>query len=364
MVNDSSEQSSGTEYDSHFFKAIQKGSYQSAQEIVPLILNWISPQSIVDVGCGDGTWLSVFSSYGVEDILGIDGDYIQQTDLQIPSNCFVAADLQQPLVLSRTFDLVVSLEVAEHLPENCADQFVNSLISLARVILFSAAIPHQGGTHHVNEQWPFYWVRRFEAYGYELVDVLRGRIWDNPRIEPWYAQNSLIFVKNGHRKDYPMLPESNPFLLAMVHPKIYLKHCSQLPYLTKEIEILSISFLPSTTITSGSGLIIIVEYQWHSKTEPALMNLSLTNTEGQIYLETDTTLPQPPGSSSLQTMQLKIERLDLVQGTYYINPGIFSADWNQTYDFQWHRHFIMIETEAPRKGIIHPPLQWHRSCDD
>lgn len=91
-----------------------------------------------------GTWLSVFREKGVKDIVGIDGDYVDQNMLHIPEGAFIALDLTQPIKLNREFDLVVSLEVAEHLPIECAETFVETLTSLGAVILFSAAIPFQG----------------------------------------------------------------------------------------------------------------------------------------------------------------------------------------------------------------------------
>ena len=63
-------------------------------------------------------------------------------------------DLAQPLQIDRRFDLALSLEVAEHLPPECGSEFVQTLTDLSSVILFSAAIPFQGGTDHLNEQWP------------------------------------------------------------------------------------------------------------------------------------------------------------------------------------------------------------------
>ena len=93
-------------------------------------------------------------------------------NLPIPKKNFFAVDLKRPLQLERRFDLVLSLEVAEHLPEECAATFVESLIGLGSVILFSAAIPFQGGTHHVNEQWSNYWVKNFQEREYVVIDTL------------------------------------------------------------------------------------------------------------------------------------------------------------------------------------------------
>ncbi len=149
---------------------------------------------MIDVGCGQGTWLSVFAEYGATDVNGIDGDYVDRDRLEIPADRFHGQDLSRPLAVERTFDLAVSLEVAEHLPEVACDGFVESLTRLAPVVLFSAAAPYQGGQNHVNEQWPEYWAERFARHGYLPVDCLRRRVWANPDVEWWYAQNALLFV--------------------------------------------------------------------------------------------------------------------------------------------------------------------------
>jgi len=170
------------------------GSRRSAQAILRIVFDLVQPQSIVDVGCSIGTWLSVCSAMGATDYTGIDGDYVDRNALLIPRERFLSLDLMRPFNLDRRFDLVISLEVAEHLPKESAEGFVNSLVSLGPVVLFSAAIPFQGGTGHINEQWPDYWARFFLQRGYLAIDCLRPRIWSNPDVQVWYAQNCLLFV--------------------------------------------------------------------------------------------------------------------------------------------------------------------------
>jgi SAM-dependent methyltransferase len=216
-------------YTEDFFKWIEDGSTKSAKEIIPIIFEFIQPKSVIDVGCGTGTWLSVFQEHGVEEIWGVDGDYVDQKNLEIPQDRFLSFDLKNPLSLDRQFDLVVSLEVAEHLPSDCAETFVDSLTRLGSVILFSAAIPFQGGTEHINEQWLDYWANYFQKKGYVAIDCIRPRIWENDNVEMWYAQNILIFAQ----KDSLKLPQyyllKNQFeltrenQLSIVHPKIYLE---------------------------------------------------------------------------------------------------------------------------------------------
>ena len=151
----------GQHYDEKFFRNLEKGSLQSAKEIVPLVVRFLQPASVVDVGCGTGAWLSVFKEQGIRDILGVDGDYVNLDSMFIPKEAFQPHDLTRPLKINRKFDLVVSLEVAEHLPSNCAETFVESLTGLGSVVIFSAAIPYQGGQNHVNEQWQDYWKKLF-----------------------------------------------------------------------------------------------------------------------------------------------------------------------------------------------------------
>jgi hypothetical protein len=161
------------------------------------------------------------------EILGVDGKYVDRQILQVPQDCFESADLTKPFDLGRTFDLAVSLEVAEHLPAASAWGFVNSLTRLAPAILFSAAIPLQGGNHHVNERWPDEWAALFREHDYLPVDLVRKRIWQNDMVAWWYAQNTLLFA-------HPSLLETNAALkmefeqtnssqLRLVHPRRYLE---------------------------------------------------------------------------------------------------------------------------------------------
>lgn len=198
-------------YDTAFFEDHAGGSYRSAAVIVPLVNKLVRPSSVLDVGCGVGTWLSEWASQGVSDLLGLDGDYVDRTAIRIPSTSFRPVDLQSPFSLDRKFDLVESLEVAEHLEDSCADAFVQSLASHADTVLFSAAIPGQGGAHHVNEQWPSYWTAKFSQVGLRVFDVIRPIIWMDSRVDIWYRQNILLFSRSA---DF----ELNGTPIDVVHP--------------------------------------------------------------------------------------------------------------------------------------------------
>jgi hypothetical protein len=171
--------------------------------------------------------LAVLREHGVEEVRGVDGDYVDRARLEVPADCFAAHDLSRPLRTDRRFDLAVSLEVAEHLPAEVAEGFVESLTLLAPVVLFSAAAPYQGGDQHVNEQWPAYWAERFASRGYVGVDCLRRQIWGNSEVDWWYAQNAFLYVERGRleadaalRREYEA---AGPLALSLVHPQRYLE---------------------------------------------------------------------------------------------------------------------------------------------
>jgi hypothetical protein len=135
-------------------------------------------------------------------------------------------DLKAPSELSNRFDLAQSVEVAEHLPKEVAGAFVSFLCSLAPVVLFGAAIPYQSGSEHINEQWPSYWAELFLQNGYVAIDAIRDRVWNNPNVESWYCQNTLVYVQTEHLKtleglrDFPVLPPQA--VLPRVHPWLWL----------------------------------------------------------------------------------------------------------------------------------------------
>jgi SAM-dependent methyltransferase len=213
-------------YTSEYYAALRDGSRRSAQAIVPLVFKYFVPQSVIDVGCGEGTWLAVFHAHGVNEICGVDGDYVDRQRLEIPAECFLPRNLIQPLRLSRCFDLAMSLEVAEHLPSECSEALVESLVRLAPIVLFSAAAPHQGGAQHVNEQWPAYWAERFAVHDYLPVDCLRRTLWAHDDVEWWYAQNLFLYVDRATLEENATLLREHqacPTALPLVHPKRYLE---------------------------------------------------------------------------------------------------------------------------------------------
>lgn len=198
----------------------------SARTILSLVLDVLPRvRSAIDIGCGVGTWLSVLKERGVPEIRGLDGPWVEQDLLEIPNTDFQQADFAKTMAVDKRFDLAISLEVAEHVPEMLAGSFIDLLASASDFVLFSAAIPFQGGSGHVNEQWPDYWAELFAARGFVTLDFLRNTIWNDAKIPFWYRQNILLFVRKDRvgqlARHRPNELRGN-FPASLVHPELYL----------------------------------------------------------------------------------------------------------------------------------------------
>jgi SAM-dependent methyltransferase len=192
--------------------------------IVPVIMEVLNPESVVDVGCGIGTFLQVFEENGVKKILGLDGQWVDKSLLSRHINIenFKVIDIESGFETEEKFDLAICLEVLEHVNSVYADNTVKSLTLLSDIIVFSAAIPGQMGQNHVNEQWPQYWIEKFGKHDFSFHDVFRPIFWNNKGLARWYKQNMFLVVKNGHEfnlKGFKKFQDSG--MKALVHPEYF-----------------------------------------------------------------------------------------------------------------------------------------------
>lgn len=185
---------------------------RAARRVVPWIMERLSPGTVIDVGCGLGTWAAVFREHGCE-VLGLDGDCVPIDLLDIPRDRFREVDLEGEISPPGRFDLAVCLEVAEHLAEDAAPRLIDLLTSASDTILFSAAVPGQGGDNHVNERWPAYWQALFRQRGFGFEDDVRWAFWDDEDVDWWYRQN-MFLVRRGADPATGAPPVVHPGLLA------------------------------------------------------------------------------------------------------------------------------------------------------
>jgi SAM-dependent methyltransferase len=191
-------------YSSEYFKRdVEDAAVSSAPHISSSIARDYRPQSVIDVGCGTGALLEAIAKHGIE-VYGLEYadaaiEFCHRRKLNVQK-----FDLERsPVDIPRKFSVAVSMEVAEHLPASVSDRYVHLLTSLAPVVVFTAAVPGQGGLDHVNEQPPEYWIAKFAAHGHELIPEVMER-WKSEwrgggKVAGWYHGNLLVFQSAGYR---------------------------------------------------------------------------------------------------------------------------------------------------------------------
>jgi SAM-dependent methyltransferase len=207
-------------YDRSYYEMKQDGWWASAEAIVAALLRWFPARSVLDVGCGTGNLLATFGRHGATELLGIDGDHVPRDLMHIDRDQFLPAEEARVAALGRRFDVACSLEYAEHLPEARAREFVGLLCDAAPVVLFSAAVPGQGGLGHVNEQRQSWWAALFAEHGRVAVDCIRPAIQGAPGAEWYYAQNTIVYCP-PERVPPGLAPVTNPLYLDLLDDRVF-----------------------------------------------------------------------------------------------------------------------------------------------
>ena len=190
-------------YDQKFFANTIKLESSTAKAVVKILIKNFKPKTVIDIGCGAGIYLREFQRAKVK-ILGYDGSPAARATSSVGSKIKLH-DLCQPLGLKKKFDLCLCLEVAEHLPANCANILLKSLTNLSNVIVFTAATLGQGpiSIGHINEQPHQYWINKFKKYQFNLEKNLTRNLrkeMEKKKVVWWISKNLMIFIKNEQEK--------------------------------------------------------------------------------------------------------------------------------------------------------------------
>lgn len=207
-------------YTKEYYQKHLAGALSSANIILNVLSAFYKPSTVIDFGCGSGAWLKIAKDIFDSKVLGVDQHGFFDTDMLILPNEYLSHNLEMPLHIGRKFDLAISVEVAEHIGEESADTFIGSLCNHSDVVLFSAALPMQGGTGHINEKPCSYWVKKFAQYDYYAIDCLRPQIWDNIDVEVWYKNNSILFVSQQKKSELVRKIPQIDYPLDVIHPEM------------------------------------------------------------------------------------------------------------------------------------------------
>jgi SAM-dependent methyltransferase len=197
----------------------QKKNPHSASLILPYIFDTlqIQPKSIVDFGCATGAWLGEAAKLGVRHLKGIEGDWVRKGDLVCNSIDLIHADVGTIINLDTKYDMALCLEVAEHIPQQCADVIIDNLLRASDIILFSAAIENQGGACHVNEQPQSNWINKFREQNYTCHDIIRPHFWSHQNVNVSYRQNAFIFTNRTFKLHTDVMRP----IYDIVHPEVF-----------------------------------------------------------------------------------------------------------------------------------------------
>jgi len=206
-------------HSSAYSEMVRQESEESAGVVLPMVFEHFVPGRVADLGCGNGAWLNVARALGAEDVLGLDSASTEESFV-LEGSAFMPVDLSRPIPLNGGFDLVMSLESSGQLPAGRAGGFVSELTRLGDVVLFSSAVPCQGGVVHENQQWPEYWAGFFAEQGFVALDIIRPAIWDDERVEWWHRQNTLLFCRKDRAAElFPGVEPADNERLTRIHPE-------------------------------------------------------------------------------------------------------------------------------------------------
>lgn len=187
-------------YRDEYFSTLREDPWRTdAKRVSTALDDEFEPDSVLDIGCGIGLHLEYFNDNDV-DVKGVDGASRAKKHSVIPEDRFELHDLRNPFYPEREYDLAISFETAEHIPQRFSDTLVDSIVRGSECIAFTAAVPGQYGHHHVNLQPHEFWIEKFRERGFTYREDTTNRVkaeMDDLDKTDWIPHNLLIFTSGG-----------------------------------------------------------------------------------------------------------------------------------------------------------------------
>ena len=219
-------------YNTNFYENLVTTSADSARIYLKFLWQFLQPVSVLDVGCGRGTWLKACHELGAKNLFGFDGDWNDQSSMVDKDIKFTSVDLNKPFSVPEKIDLVINLEVAEHLEPSTAPQLIKCLTSASDAVLFSAAYTKQEGTNHINERPHTYWADLFGDQNFVPFDLFRPVFWGNEDVSFWYRQNTFLYLRRNSNPYQQVIAHeitelSDLSFMNCIHPNLYNRKIAQ-----------------------------------------------------------------------------------------------------------------------------------------
>ena len=132
-----------------------------------------------------------------------------------------------------------------------------------------------------------------------------------------------------------------------------------------EMEITNVTLLNASgqrteELTSGQPLAIQITFHAPQPIPSPIFGLTISKSDGFICYDTNTESSGVVGTmlSGSGKILLMIERLDLIEDTYFVDVGVYERTWDYAYDFHWHVYPLRITGSPASKGILCPPHRW------
>ncbi len=161
----------------------------------------LKPNSVLDLGCGVGSYLEGFLNAGCKNLLGIELSFsdVEKYIVEDIRSHIIEGDVTTSLNLNRKFDCVISFEVGEHIAPYGTEKFIDNLILCSdRYIILTAAPPGQRGTGHINLRSKDFWIESIVSKGFlyreDLVEKYRVK-WKEFNVEKYILNNLMVFKK-------------------------------------------------------------------------------------------------------------------------------------------------------------------------
>lgn len=185
----------GGEFTAAYFAMVEETSARGIDVMARSIVRDLAPRRLIDVGCGPGVFLERLRAHGVA-VTGADSSAIALARCRARDLGVFALDLErQSLPTLEQWDSALCLEVASLLDAAAGERCVAMLSTVARVVVFSAGHPGQGGDRMRNEQAAEYWIERFARHGFSCDHELSWRWraeWATGGAAPWFTTNVLV----------------------------------------------------------------------------------------------------------------------------------------------------------------------------